>query len=161
MRSVTLLDEPYLVSSFHYLPSLFLKKRKAALQNTILGHLFMQKYNSFVHILLKSFLSRLRRISWPPSERPENTIILASGRDQKPKYDADKLRDTTVVAIFALRFRRITWSLCSSSRKTIELLHVQGTKSNMQALGVYLCEDGPFEGNNFDPVQISSSSSRY
>jgi hypothetical protein len=36
--------------------------------------------------------------------------------------------------------------------ETMELLRVQGSKSNMQAVGDYFCADGPFEGK----VMISS-----
>jgi hypothetical protein len=43
----------------------------------------------------------------------------------------------------------------------MELLHVQGPKNNIQAVGYYLRADGPFEGkkDNFD--SISSSRERY
>jgi hypothetical protein len=43
----------------------------------------------------------------------------------------------------------------------MELLRMQGPKSNILAVGDYLRADGPFEGefDNFDPV--SSSKERY
>jgi hypothetical protein len=54
----------------------------------------------------------------------------------------------------------ITWSLRNSS-KPLELLRVQGPKSNISAVGDYLRVDVPFEGknDNFDPV--SSYKERY
>jgi hypothetical protein len=38
------------------------------------------------------------------------------------------------------------------------LLHVQGSKNNIEAVGDYLRADVPFEGknDNFDPVQSST-----
>jgi hypothetical protein len=39
----------------------------------------------------------------------------------------------------------------------MELLHAQGPKNNIDAVGDYLRKDGPFEGKNynFDPVPTS------
>jgi hypothetical protein len=44
------------------------------------------------------------------------SIILASGKNRKLRYDLDKYNDEAFLSFFELRFRIIPWSLRNSSK---------------------------------------------
>jgi hypothetical protein len=56
------------------------------------------------------------------------SIILASERNRKLKYDADNKSDVTTVLIFALQFQVM---VVPKFIETMELLHLQGPKNNV------------------------------
>jgi hypothetical protein len=65
---------------------------------------------------------------------------------------ADKIRCESCVDIHT-EIQNVSLDV-SQFIETMELLHVQGPKNNIEAVGDYLRADGPFErkNDNFDPV---------
>jgi hypothetical protein len=57
---------------------------------------------------------------------------LASGRNRKPKYDAEKQIQTTVVSIFLLRFRMIPWSLRINFDPVLSSKNSYGVQLNVE-----------------------------